>query len=124
MSETQMTSVTWPPSHKMFCKSCGTLLQPRKTEFGKWMSCPNGHAQPELVTDSTPIVSKNIEQGNKISVHDGKNMLAVHDHVCTKCGHDKCELIEVQPFYSDEDQFLRMKCGKCGFTERLEGKLG
>ena len=108
----------------MFCKSCGTLLQPLKTEFGKWMACPNGHPQPEVVRSSESLVSKNLEQANKISVHDGKNMLAVHDHVCKKCGYNKCELIEVQPFYSDEDQFLRMKCGECGYTEKLDGKLG
>lgn len=108
----------------MYCKTCGTILQPRKTEYGTWMSCPNGHSQPELVQSSEPITFKNNQQGTVITVHDGKNMLAVHNHTCKKCGHDKCELIEVQPFYSDEDQFLRMKCGKCGYTEKLEGKLG
>jgi DNA-directed RNA polymerase subunit M/transcription elongation factor TFIIS len=109
---------------KMYCKTCGTILQPRKTAYGKWMSCPNGHSQPELVQSSEPIKFKNNQQGNIVTVHDGKNMLAVHDHSCKKCGYNKCELIEVQPFYSDEDQFLRMKCGECGYTEKLEGKLG
>ncbi len=108
----------------MFCKTCGTLLQPKKTPYGKWMSCPEGHPQPELVQKSEPIVMENRKKGQKIGVSDGENILAVHDHICKKCGYNKCELIEVQAFYSDEDQFLRMKCGKCGHTERLEGKLG
>ena len=108
----------------MFCKNCGALLRPKKTPYGKWMACPEGHPQPELVQESAPIVVKNTEQGQKIEISDGVNILAVHDHLCQKCGHNKCELIEVQPFYSDEDQFLRMKCGKCGHTEKLVGKIG
>ncbi|NQV91375.1 hypothetical protein HQ489_02780 [Candidatus Woesearchaeota archaeon] len=107
----------------MFCKTCGTLLQPRKTEYGKWMSCPQGHSQPEIVTKSEPITSQN-KTSQVIGVSDGVNLLAVHDHVCKKCGHDKCELIEVAPFYSDEDAFIRMKCGKCGLAEKLEGRIG
>lgn len=107
----------------MFCATCGSLLVPKKTEYGKWLSCPNGHSQPEMVTKAK-IITQNKQIGKKVEVSDGANPLAVHTHPCKRCGHDKCELIEVQPFYSDEDQFLRMKCGKCGYTEKLEGKLG
>ena len=107
----------------MFCKTCGGLLVPKITPYGKWMSCPQGHSQPEMVTSSDAIVSRN-KTSQVIGVSDGENPLAVHDHECKKCGHGKCELIEVAPFYSDEDQFIRMKCGKCGFAEKLEGKLG
>jgi len=107
----------------MFCTTCGSLLHPKKTAYGKWMSCPEGHAQPELVTKTDTITSLN-KTSSIIGISDGVNPLAVHDHECKKCGHDKCELIEVAPFYSDEDQFIRMKCGKCGFAEKLEGRTG
>lgn len=108
----------------MFCKHCGTILVPKKTEYGSWMACPQGHSQPSLNTEKTILVSQNQHPAQHIAVSDGQNPLAVHDHICKRCGYDKCELIEVQPFYSDEDPFYRMKCGKCGWTERLEGKLG
>jgi len=69
------------------------------------------------------LVMKNQQPGKKIEVMDSKNLLAVHDHICKKCGHDKAELMEMAPNYSDEDGIYRMKCGKCGFTVQLEGKV-
>ena len=106
----------------MFCKTCGTLLQPKKTAYGKWMACPHGHTQPKLNQDKNVVSLKN-KPIERVEVSDGKNILAVHDHVCKKCGYDKAELIDIMPFYSDEDQVTRMKCGKCGFVEQLEGKV-
>ena len=108
----------------MFCKTCGKLLQPKTTPYGKWMACSEGHAQPELVQEAKTITLKNQQPGKEIKVSDGKNTLAVHDHTCKKCGYDLAELIEIAPFYSDEDAFIKMKCGKCGFVEKLEGKIG
>ncbi|MEK6900873.1 MAG: hypothetical protein AABX37_00860 [Nanoarchaeota archaeon] len=107
----------------MFCTTCGTLLQVKKTEYGKWMSCPNGHTQPKIVQDAPSFTTKNRKAMEKIEVFDGINSLAVHDHVCKRCGYDKAELIEMSASYSDEDNTYRMKCGKCGFVEQLEGKV-
>ncbi|HLC52052.1 MAG TPA: hypothetical protein VJI98_02300 [Candidatus Nanoarchaeia archaeon] len=107
----------------MFCKTCGRLLAPKTTPYGKWMACPDGHSQPELNQESKTLNLKNQKKTEIIKVSDGKNILAVHHHVCQKCGYDLSELIEIAPFYSDEDSVLRMKCGKCGHTEQLEGKV-
>ncbi|MBU0470951.1 MAG: hypothetical protein KKA62_03465 [Nanoarchaeota archaeon] len=107
----------------MFCKTCGGLLLPKKTPYGKWMSCPKGHSQPELNQENNVISIKNNELGKVITVSDGKNVLAVHDHSCKRCGHGKAELVDLGSFYSDEDSVYKMKCGKCGFVEQLEGKV-
>jgi DNA-directed RNA polymerase subunit M/transcription elongation factor TFIIS len=107
----------------MFCKTCGSLLKPKTTEYGKWMACPNGHSQPELNQENKTVTTENKEQVQRIQVSDGKNILAVHDHICPRCNHDKAELIEIQPSYSDEDPTYRMKCGKCNFVVQLEGKV-
>jgi len=107
----------------MFCKTCGRLLTPKKTEYGKWLACPEGHPQPELNQDKNILQTTNNNQGQRLQVSDGINTLAVHDHVCKKCGYGQAELIEIAPFYSDEDSVIRMKCGKCGFVEQLEGKV-
>ena len=106
----------------MFCKTCGSLLVPKKTEFGKWMSCPNGHTQPELVQKAETHYSKSLDTTKRIQVLEDEHPLAIYDHQCQKCGHEKAELIEMQPSYSDEDSTLKMKCPKCGNVERLEGK--
>lgn len=108
----------------MFCTTCGTLLQLKITPYGKWMACPNGHTQQELNQISQDINSKNMNQGKSIEVRDDSiNILAVHDHICSKCGFDKAELIEISCSYSDEDNCYRMKCGRCGHIDTLEGKL-
>ncbi len=107
----------------MFCKTCGTLLQPKDTPYGKWMACPKGHAQPELNQEKNIISTKNSQPGRMIEIADDQNILAVHDHKCKRCGYDKAELIEIGCFYSDEDNSYKMKCGKCGFVEQLEGKV-
>lgn len=107
----------------MFCKTCGTLLVLQKTEFGKWLACPNGHLQPEINQTSHTQTQKNQNLAKPIEVADGVNILAVHDHKCSKCGYLKAELIEISAAYSDEDNCYRMKCGKCGHVDVLEGKL-
>ena len=107
----------------MFCKTCGSLLVPKHTPFGKWFSCPNGHLQPELQNEEKTLTSQNQEKGREIQVAKDENILAVHKHKCKRCGYEQAELIEIAPSYSDEDPTYRMKCGKCGFVEQLEGKV-
>ena len=99
------------------------MLRPEKTPYGKWMRCPQGHSQKEIVQESETLISSSKNPGLRIGVSDGKNPLAVHDHVCKRCGHPQAEIIEIAPSYSDEDATIRMKCGKCGFVEQLEGKV-
>ena len=108
----------------MFCKLCGKLLVPKITQYGKWMACPDGHIQPELNQEGKfETVKGKREQVKKVEVVEHRNLLAVHDHKCKKCGYGKAELIDIMPSYSDEENTFKMKCGKCGFVEQLEGKV-
>ncbi len=107
----------------MFCKTCGSLLVLEKNSYGKWMKCPLGHAQPELNQEENVLTTENKEQAKRIEVMDGENILAVHNHKCKRCGYDRAELIEISCSYSDEDNMYRMKCGRCGLVEQLEGKV-
>ncbi len=107
----------------MFCTTCSGLLIPQKTPYGKWMSCPEGHPQAELCQDVEATVEENTQQMEKITASDGVNILAVHDHVCKKCGHGKAEIRDIGASYGDEDNVVRMKCGNCGLVEQLEGKV-
>lgn len=107
----------------MFCKICGSVLVPKKTEYGSWMSCPHGHLQPELNQDKKVVKLDEMNRSKKIEILEEKNHLAVHHHICKKCGYDQAELIEISCSYTDEDNIYRMKCGKCGFIEQLEGKV-
>ncbi len=107
----------------MFCKTCGTILLPKKTKYGQWMACPRGHPQPKLNQETNLTTEKNVRQTSEIGVNDGVNILAVHDHKCPRCQHDKAELLERGPAYSDEDGIYQMRCGKCNFIVQLEGKV-
>ena len=106
-----------------FCQTCGTLLLPKTTSYGKWLSCPNGHTQGKIQQHAPTFTQKNIQPGKSIEVADGQNILAVHDHICKRCGHGKAQLTEISAQYSDEDNAYRMRCGSCGFVEQLEGKV-
>jgi DNA-directed RNA polymerase subunit M/transcription elongation factor TFIIS len=107
----------------MFCTTCGGMLRTKKTLYGKWMACPEGHPQKEPITESNPMVQENKNQAKNIVVGDGINHLAVFDHKCKKCGFGKAEMREIGASYSDEDNVVKMKCGKCGLVEQLEGKV-
>lgn len=106
----------------MFCSTCGTMLQPKTTPYGRWMACPEGHPQPELVQKTETLTSPG-KDIRKLGVEEEGNPLAVYDHPCQKCGYPKAELTEIGASYSDEDNTYLMKCGKCGWVERLEGKV-
>ena len=85
------------------------------------MSCPNGHSQPELV-QKTGIYSEKSKEVKRIEVADGINILAVHDHICKKCGYNKAEIIDQGVKYSDEESEILFQCGKCGYSERINKK--
>ena len=110
----------------MFCKTCGSLLVLQKTPYGKWLHCPNNHSQPKLQEFNQQehlLNTKNNQPAKRIAVSDGKNILAVHQHVCKKCGYGLAELIEISCSYTDEDNIYQYKCGKCGAVEQQEGKV-
>ncbi len=68
-------------------------------------------------------ITEKTEKSRPIEVVEDKNPLAVYDHKCKKCGYDKAQLIEIGIWYSDEDDVVRYKCGRCGYVEKAEGKV-
>lgn len=45
-------------------------------------------------------------------------------HICSKCGHGECEVIELGVFYGDEVGVYLFKCKKCGYSERQSDGTG
>ena len=60
----------------------------------------------------------------KEGVVKDENIFADYPFKCGKCGYVKAEVIERQPYVSDEDTLTYLKCGKCGWTENLAKKIG
>lgn len=101
----------------MFCKRCKSVLIPVKR--GDKMVCKSCG---EPVGDAKPL-AKEKGKVKMMEVADSKNTLAVHDHVCSKCGYGKAQIIEKGIWYSDEDSVIIYKCGRCGHSEMGEGKI-
>ncbi len=52
----------------------------------------------------------------------GDDVFASYRHKCKKCGYGKAEIINLGAQYSDENELIMLRCGKCGYTERIEKK--
>jgi len=52
-----------------------------------------------------------------------QNFLADYEHICRKCGYNKAQIIDKGIYYSDEDNLILLKCGKCGYCERIGRKV-
>lgn len=101
-----------------FCEKCRGIMIPAENGMLRCKNCS--------YLKSGEIVSKEkIKKKTKIQegVVEHGNIFANFEHVCKKCGHDKCQIVERQPFISDEDTLLYVKCGKCGYSENLSRKI-
>ena len=60
------------------------------------------------------------ERGEGIA--SGESVFATYKHKCKKCGYGHAEIINLGAQYSDENQLILLKCGRCGYAERIEKK--
>ena len=107
-----------------FCPKCEGIIIPVEKEgklIHKCVSC-------NFIFEETPkriIVKesmiKKAKQGK--GVCEDKNLLATYSNICKKCGHDKAQVLDLGIFYSDEDNLILLKCGKCGYSERIGRKV-
>ncbi|MFH1917944.1 MAG: hypothetical protein ABIJ14_02470 [Nanoarchaeota archaeon] len=108
-----------------FCHKCKTLLSPHKRDGKFFFECSKcGFC--EVIDGKNHLIArekmKKPEKRGKGAVED-KDIFATYKHVCEKCGHDRAEVIDVGTFYSDEDSLILLKCGKCGWSERIGRKV-
>ncbi|MBR9702068.1 hypothetical protein GOV13_04045 [Candidatus Pacearchaeota archaeon] len=108
-----------------FCHKCKTLQRPRKKD-GKIIFDCSKCGFSEVIDEKDHVITsekmKKPEKRGKGSVED-KDVFATYEHVCEKCGYDKAEVIDMGIFYSDEDNLILLKCGKCGWSERIGRKV-
>jgi len=102
-----------------FCKNCNEIM--KIIGKGKF-KCPKCNSVKEGELLSTEKLLK--KQKRKKGVVDDQNLFANFDHICKKCGYDKAQVIERNPYISDEDSLSYVRCGKCGWTENLARKIG
>ena len=98
-----------------FCPKCRGILM-----FDKEMVvCSNcGFSKVSNgVLSSSEKIPQNEERGD--GAVKGENTFATYEHECSKCGYNKAQVVDCGVFYSDEDNLIFLKCGKCGFSERV-----
>ncbi len=98
-----------------FCPKCSNLLKYKDERA----SCSCGHtSNVELTTKETTK-----QRLPELTVAEtNENILAVHKHKCSHCGHDKAEEMSLGTWYSDEEAVTRYRCGKCSKVTQSHGK--
>lgn len=108
-----------------FCPKCKRMLVPLK-EGGKLIVRSGNCDFSEEINDKEILgASEKIKQKESVGkgVSSEKDSFATYDNLCKKCGYDKAQVLDMGVFYSDEDNLILLKCGKCGFSERIGRKI-
>lgn len=107
-----------------FCPKCENILIPEKlNEKEFWAKCTHCGFSKKLKHNS-PLIEKEklLHKHNIGRIFHFKNEYATYNHKCKKCGFGKAQVIDMGISYSDEDNLILLKCGKCGWSERI-GKV-
>ncbi|HTY44305.1 MAG TPA: hypothetical protein VMC80_03610 [Patescibacteria group bacterium] len=110
-----------------FCPKCGSILISQEIDKNKsYLFCDKcnhfelSKTKKNSKTSSSEKIEKEEDRGGGIS--KDKNILATYKHKCSQCGYDKAQILDLGIFYSDEDNLIMLKCGKCGYCERIGRK--
>ncbi|MFA6974242.1 MAG: hypothetical protein WC238_05955 [Parcubacteria group bacterium] len=110
-----------------FCEHCGSILRNQQIDDKRsYLFCDKCQkfeltdAKKDSGMTSNETLKKEKQKGE--GVHELTNEFATYTNVCKKCGYDKAQIIDMGIFYSDEDNLILLKCGKCGFSERIGRK--
>ena len=104
-----------------FCPKCGDLLIPEKKEekfIATCNKCGFSRTMKPLKKKEKLKPEEKIGEG----IIKNENLLADYTNKCPKCGYNKAQIIDMGIFYSDEDNLIVLKCGKCGYSERIGRK--
>lgn len=103
-----------------FCPNCQGILIPKSIGERSIIACKNcdyfREKQVEHLIEGEEISGKS-KKGEGVAKF--KNEFADYNHKCSKCGYEKAQIIDAGVFISDEDNLIMLKCGKCGYAERI-----
>ena len=98
----------------LFCDYCGRIMKIEGNEK-KMFRCICGFTrEAELITSEPKMPVKIIGDG----IVDGKKKPVNFPHICPKCNHEGCEVIDLGAHYSDESNVYLYICDKCGYVDR------
>jgi len=106
-----------------FCPECKGILIPKKIGEKFVVRCKGcdffaeGKATPVIEEEDFPPKE---ERGT--GVLKNENEFADYKNKCKECGYGKAQIIDAGVFISDEDNLILLRCGKCGYSERIGRK--
>ncbi len=107
-----------------FCPKCQSILIPEENKKGK-IETKCAHCgyldmlKEKKLVEYEKIKHRKEKKGKIENVH---NEFADYKHKCQKCGYGKAQIIDMGVSYSDEDNLILLKCGRCGWSERVGKK--
>jgi len=107
-----------------FCPKCSNILIPERISEKEFVEkC--SYCNYSRKFNGKMLIMKNKIPKEKIGtkIVEEKNEFATYHNKCKKCGYDKAQIIDLGIFYSDEDNLIMLKCGKCGWSERIGKKF-
>jgi len=107
-----------------FCPKCKTFIVPQKKNNKFFVKCLNCGFSKDIKEQDKLITNEKVESPKIIGkgVVKDENKFATYKHKCKKCGYNKAQVLDLGIFYSDEDNLILLKCGKCGYSERIGKK--
>jgi DNA-directed RNA polymerase subunit M/transcription elongation factor TFIIS len=108
-----------------FCERCNALMNSREEDELIIFECPScGFFEAVGDISSLDVKEKMIPSELRgEGAGEDKNDFADYPNVCKKCGYGFAQILDLGIFYSDEDNLVLLKCGKCGFSERIGRKV-
>jgi DNA-directed RNA polymerase subunit M/transcription elongation factor TFIIS len=100
-----------------FCKKCGLPLYKNNFKSGIFECKKCGYSIKGEDLKSKEKIPKKKEVGT--GVKKDENEFATYKHKCKKCGYGKSQILDMGVFVSDEDTLILLKCGRCGYAERI-----
>lgn len=103
---------------KLFCDSCGKIWKIEKENNKIIAKCECGFSKE---FEDSPIYSEKIREKDYVGEGIIKENIDINDgfeHICPKCGHNRCDANLIPAHYSDESDISLYKCKKCNYVDR------
>lgn len=108
-----------------FCPKCKTPLKYAKFEGRDLAYCSCGHYEfPKSGLIADEKMSKKDKIGKGVSKEPKSQKGKDFPHICSKCKHNGCEIIDLGVSYSDESSRILYICGKCSHVDRQADGTG
>ena len=109
-----------------FCPKCKSILIPQVEKGKLSINCSHcGYTRKskkgEFLVEIEKMPKRKILGEGVVS---SINEFATYDHKCEKCGYMKAQIVDMGQWYSDEDNIIILRCGKCGWAENVSRKCG